>query len=70
MLTKSLKKISNKLVSMSQAFLVNYLTRRMICHKTIRADDEAATCAFSRGCCEVNGTAVNAVWRTVPFKKI
>ena len=26
-----------------------------------RADDDTTTCAFSRGCCEVNGTAVKAV---------
>ena len=25
------------------------------------ADDDATTCAFSRGCCEVNRTAVDAV---------
>ena len=25
------------------------------------ADDDATTCVFSRGCCEINGTAVKAV---------
>jgi hypothetical protein len=25
------------------------------------ANDDAKTCTFSMGCCEVNGTAVNAV---------
>jgi hypothetical protein len=30
------------------------------------ADDDATTCAFSRGCCEVNWTAVTSrLWRTV-----
>ena len=27
----------------------------------IREDDDATTCAFSRGCCEVNGTAIKNV---------
>jgi hypothetical protein len=27
-------------------------------HGVIGEDDDATTCAFSRGCCEVNGTAV------------
>jgi len=35
------------------------------------ADDDARTCAFSRGCCEVNSTAVKkSLPRTAPFKKI
>ena len=33
-------------------------------------DDDATTCAFSRGCCEVSGTAVKAVSGGLPFKKI
>ena len=30
------------------------------------ADDDATTCAFSRGCCKVNGTAVKAVCGGLP----
>jgi hypothetical protein len=37
----------------------------------IGEDDDATTCAFSRGCCEVSGTAVIIrLWRTAPFRKI
>ena len=32
----------------------------------IGEDDGATTCAFSRGCCEVNGTAVKAVSGELP----
>jgi len=30
------------------------------------ADNDTRTCAFSRGCCEVKGTAVNAVCGGLP----
>jgi hypothetical protein len=35
-------------------------------------DDDATTCAFSRGCYEVNRTAINTICGglTVPFNKI
>jgi hypothetical protein len=32
----------------------------------IGADDDATTCAFSRGCCEVNGTSEKAVCGGLP----
>jgi len=34
------------------------------------ADDDAATCAFSRGCCEVYGTAVIPFMEDCPCDKI
>jgi hypothetical protein len=55
----------------------NYMSRnnsRMLCLYApgscmlfvIGEDDEATTCAFSRGCCEVSGTAVKAVSGRLP----
>jgi hypothetical protein len=35
----------------------------------IGEDDDATTCAFSRGCCEVNGTAVKAVSGGLPHSR-
>jgi hypothetical protein len=31
--------------------------------------DDATTCSFSRGCCEVNGTAVKVVIRGPPHSR-
>jgi hypothetical protein len=33
----------------------------------IGEDDDATTCAFSRGCCEVSGTAIKAVIGGLPL---
>jgi hypothetical protein len=33
----------------------------------IGEDDDATACAFSRGCCEVSGTAVKAVSGRLPL---
>jgi hypothetical protein len=30
------------------------------------ADSDARTCTFSRGCCKVNGTAINTVCEGLP----
>jgi hypothetical protein len=37
-----------------------------ICFFVNGADDDATTCAFSRGCCDVSGTAVNAICGGLP----
>ena len=33
------------------------------------ANDDATTCIFSRGCCEINETAVSRLWRTANLTK-
>jgi hypothetical protein len=40
-----------------------------ICKLFVIGEDGDTTCAFSRGCCEVNGTAVNAVSGGLPHSR-
>jgi hypothetical protein len=47
----------------------NYMSRnnsRIFMFYVNGADSDARTCTFSRGCCKVNGTAINTVCEGLP----